>query len=282
MTIAVAVRKGGETVIAADTQNNFGHNRAPIANHRTQKILTVGGNHLATSGWGLYANILDDFLGRKRLPKLDTERDVFRFFQAFWKALHEHYSLVNDQCQNEEERSPFGDLDASFLLANAGGIFYVSSDTSVTAFEQYYAVGSGAEFALGALHAAPLGQGALRGRSRHAVLAVEHDGLVGELLDRLGIGRDLVAREVLRAGDVAVLELVGGAQVHQHGAGIGEADRLVRRDREGRRAALPDLVAEHHEDHEQEPARQERVIGGIIEQSVHGSRALYMRGQSPD
>ena len=153
MTIAIAVRKGGETVIAADTQNNFGHNRAPITNHRTQKILTVGGNHLATSGWGLYANILDDFLGRKRLPKLDTERDVFRFFQAFWKALHEHYSLVNDQCQNEEERSPFGDLDASFLLANAGGIFYVSSDTSVTAFEQYYAVGSGAEFALGALHA---------------------------------------------------------------------------------------------------------------------------------
>ncbi len=153
MTIAVAVRKGGEIVIAADTQNNFGHNRAPIANHRTQKILTVGGNHLATSGWGLYANILDDFLARKRAPKLDTERDVFRFFQTFWKVLHEHYSLVNDQCQNEEERSPFGDLDASFLLANGGGIFFVSSDTSVTEFQQYYAVGSGAEFALGALHA---------------------------------------------------------------------------------------------------------------------------------
>ena len=132
MTIAVAVRKGGEIVIAADTQNNFGHNRAPIANHRTQKILTVGGNHLATSGWGLYANILDDFLARKRAPKLDTERDVFRFFQTFWKALHEHYSLVNDQCQHEEERSPFGDLDASFLLVNGGGIFFVSSDTSVT------------------------------------------------------------------------------------------------------------------------------------------------------
>jgi ATP-dependent HslUV protease subunit HslV len=153
MTVAVAVRKGGQIVLAADTQNNFGHNRAPISNHRTQKILTVGDNHLATSGWGLYANILDDFLARKRPPKLDSERDVFRFFQAFWKALHEQYSLVNDQCQAEEERSPFGDLYASFLLVNGGGIFYVSSDTSVTAFEQYYAVGSGAEFALGALHA---------------------------------------------------------------------------------------------------------------------------------
>ena len=153
MTIAVAVRKGGEIVLAADTQNNFGHNRAPIANHRTQKIITVGANHLATSGWGLYANILTDFLARRRVPKLDTERDVFRFFQAFWKALHEQYSLVNDQCQNEEDRSPFGDLDASFLLVNPGGIFFVSSDTSVTEFQQYYAVGSGAEFALGALHA---------------------------------------------------------------------------------------------------------------------------------
>ncbi|HCO43651.1 hypothetical protein [Immundisolibacter sp.] len=153
MTIAVAVRKGGVTVIAADTQNNFGHNRVPIGNHRTQKILSVGDTYVATSGWGVYANILDDFLHRRRAPRLDSERDVFRFFQNFWKALHERYSLVNDQCQGEEESSPFGDLDASFLLANDGGIFYVSSDTSVTAFEQYYAVGSGAEFALGALHA---------------------------------------------------------------------------------------------------------------------------------
>ena len=153
MTIAVAVRKGGEIVLAADTQSNFGHNRTPIGNHRTQKILTVGGNHLATSGWGLYANILGDFLARKRTPKLDSERDVFRFFQGFWKALHEQYTMVNDQCQHEDEPSPFGDLDASFLLANGGGIFLVSSDTSVTEFQQYYAVGSGAEFALGALHA---------------------------------------------------------------------------------------------------------------------------------
>lgn len=153
MTIAVAVRKGGQTVIAADTQSNFGHNRAPLGNHRTQKILTLGANHLATSGWGLYANILNDFLARKRTPKLDSEGDVFRFFQTFWKALHEQYTMVNDQCQNEEERSPFGDLDASFLLVNGAGIFFVSSDTSVTAFQQYYAVGSGAEFALGALHA---------------------------------------------------------------------------------------------------------------------------------
>lgn len=153
MTIAVAVRKGGETVIAADTQNNFGHNRVPTGNHRTQKILTVGDTRVATSGWGVYANILDDFLHRRRPPRLGSEREVFRFFQAFWKALREHYSLVNDQCQAEEERSPFGDLDASFLLVNGGGIFFVSSDTSVTVFEQYYAVGSGAEFALGALHA---------------------------------------------------------------------------------------------------------------------------------
>lgn len=152
MTIAVAVRKGGETVIAADTQNNFGHNRVPMGNHRTQRSWLS-----ATLTWPPPAGVcmptswmISCIAGGRRGWAASGTCSVF---QNFWKALHEHYSLVNDQCQGEEESSPFGDLDASFLLVNGDGIFFVSSDTAVTAFEQYYAVGSGAEFALGALHA---------------------------------------------------------------------------------------------------------------------------------
>jgi len=58
---------------------------------------------------------------------------------------------VNDQCS--ETDTPFGDLDASFLVAAPSGIYYVACDMSVTEFDQYYAVGSGAGYALGALHA---------------------------------------------------------------------------------------------------------------------------------
>jgi ATP-dependent HslUV protease, peptidase subunit HslV len=153
MTIAVAVRKGREIVVAADTQNNFGSARATPDNHLSHKIMPVGDALVATSGWGLYANILDDFVARgRRAPALGTEREVFRFFQQFWRALKDQYSLVNEQC-HDDDHSPFGDLDASFLVVNPAGIFFVSSDTSVTPFEKYHAVGSGTDYALGALHA---------------------------------------------------------------------------------------------------------------------------------
>jgi ATP-dependent HslUV protease subunit HslV len=151
MSIAVAVRKGRKTVIAADTQSNFGDRRVTIANHRAPKIRRVGKTYVATSGWGIYDDILRDYLARARPPSLRTEKDVFAFFMKLWKQLHERYSLVNDQA-HQDDHSPFGDLDAAFLVVNKDSILHVSGNMSVSRFEQYYAIGSGADFALGALH----------------------------------------------------------------------------------------------------------------------------------
>lgn len=152
MSIAVAVKKGRKTVIAADTQSNFGDRKVTLDNHRAPKIRRVGSTYIATTGWGIYDDILRDYLTRARRPPLRTEKDVFTFFMRFWKQLHERYSLVNDQ-PHEDDRSPFGDLDAAFLVVSRGAILQVSGNMSVSRFEQYYAVGSGADFAIGALHA---------------------------------------------------------------------------------------------------------------------------------
>ena len=76
---------------------------------------------------------------------------VFQFFKAFWQALHKTYPFVNDQCDDEE--SPFGELDADFLITTKKSIFYVSSNMSVTEFLKFHAIGSGCEYALGAMHA---------------------------------------------------------------------------------------------------------------------------------
>lgn len=152
MSVAVAVRKGNEIVIAADTQTNFGSSKVNPVNHRAQKIRTFGTSFLATTGWGIYDNILDDIAARGKLPSLTTRKSIFAFFLKMWRTLHAKYPFVNDQSDKEHE-SPFADLGAAFLLANRGGIFYVAGDLSVTEFKEYYAVGSGCDFALGALHA---------------------------------------------------------------------------------------------------------------------------------
>lgn len=152
MSIAVAVQKHGQIVVAADTQDNFGSSTVSLENYRSRKILQVGGSYIATTGWGIYEDILTDYLAHTPEAALDKKAHIFAFFMKFWKDLHEHYSFVKDQSEDEHE-SPFGGLDATFLITNPHGIFYVSSNMSVTQFEQYFAIGSGADFSLGVMYA---------------------------------------------------------------------------------------------------------------------------------
>jgi len=150
MSIVVAVVKEGRTVMAADTQSNFGAEVQPPDNLSTIKIRRVGKSLLGRSGWGVYDNILVDLLGRGETPELDDREKIFRFFTDLWKVLHQRYAFVNDQSKRKD--GPFGDLGGSFLVANANGIFYVASNLGVTRFEKYYAIGAGADYSLGALY----------------------------------------------------------------------------------------------------------------------------------
>jgi ATP-dependent HslUV protease subunit HslV len=152
MSVAVAVQKDHQIVIASDTQDNFGSNRVSFDNYSSKKIIPVGSSYVATTGWGIYEDILDDYLVAKRDLSLDSKQQIFSFFMNFWKDLHEKYSFVKDQT-DEDDDSPFGGLDATFLIANPYGIFYVSSNMSVTRFEKYFAIGSGADFSLGTIYA---------------------------------------------------------------------------------------------------------------------------------
>ena len=152
MSIAVAVRKQGKTVIAADTQESFGDRRVLRSNHRSTKILHVGSAYVAQTGWGIYENILADYLSKGPVPRLRNGKEIFAFFVRFWKQLRHKYSFVKDQVDSEDH-SPFADLDASFLVVNRAGIFSIAGNMSVTEFKEYYAIGSGSSYALGALHA---------------------------------------------------------------------------------------------------------------------------------
>lgn len=151
MSVAVAVASRGKIVIAADSKRTFGSGVVTTENFSDVKIRKVGGAYLAATGWGLYNNILDDYLEHKRRVRIDDQRSIFTFFRHLWKDLHERYSFVSDQRPDDE--SPFGDIDASFLIVSPRGIYSVACDLSITRFTQYYAIGSGAPYALGALHA---------------------------------------------------------------------------------------------------------------------------------
>lgn len=152
MSIAVAVCKNQQTVIATDSLVCFGSGQVTANNYQTDKTLRLGDTIIAATGWALYDNLLSDYIQSiEILPNLHNETTIFRFFVDFWKKMKADYNFINDQC--DDKNSPFADLDAQFLLVNAKGIFSVSPNMNVIRFKQYYAIGSGADYALGALHA---------------------------------------------------------------------------------------------------------------------------------
>ena len=150
MSIVVAVTKDNRTVMAADTMGFYGSQRVPVDNSRAFKIRRVGPVLLAMTGWSVYDNIIDDMLVKQPDVSLGTAQEIFNFFMILWADLHERYPFVNDQAATKD--SPFGDLDATFLIANGGGIFKIASDTNVSHFKKYYAIGSGSDYALGCLY----------------------------------------------------------------------------------------------------------------------------------
>ncbi|MGR3173790.1 MAG: hypothetical protein ACUZ8N_04245 [Candidatus Scalindua sp.] len=150
MSIAVVVKKGNEIVIGADTLQSFDTNMAASDNLNESKLRHIGPVILASTGWGLYDNIFDDYLKRKKSVRLSKKQEVFMFFEKLWPVLHEKYSFVNNQC--DDSNSPFGELDSSFLIATKKRIFYISSDMCVTEFLKFYAIGVGRDYAIGAMH----------------------------------------------------------------------------------------------------------------------------------
>ena len=175
MSIALAIEKNGELILAADTLTSFGHTKVPPVLHAADKIRRVGASFLATTGWGLYETILDDVIARRKNIKLGSREQIFDFFLRLWNDLHKKYSFVNDQI-DEKEAGPFGNLDSTFLVAGRAGIFYVGPDMSVTQVKHYFAIGSGAQFALGTLHAlhdSKLGAEAIARRAVEAAIAFD-------------------------------------------------------------------------------------------------------------
>ena len=189
MSIAVAVRKGGHIALATDSMTSMGPERVPAENRTDRKYITLGNVHLATTGWTLYSNILEDLLARRRgVPRLSDERAIFRFFNEFWHVLHERYSFVRDQAGGDDDGSPFGSLDSSFLVVAPGGLFSVATDLSVTRFERYFAIGSGAHAAMGACHALFDGPGSAAEVARAAAAAaIAHDIYCGPPINEVSV-----------------------------------------------------------------------------------------------
>ncbi|MCH2133618.1 MAG: hypothetical protein MK116_07695 [Phycisphaerales bacterium] len=150
MSIIVAIHRHATITMGADTLTCFGDGeQSPQENCQTRKILPMGEAFIGGTGWAVYDDIIEHWMANREAPTLDTKSAVFAYFLELWQGMRDGYPFVNDQSNSKD--TPFADLDSTFLVAGSGGLFKVSSDLGVTAFNRYAAIGSGAEYAMGAI-----------------------------------------------------------------------------------------------------------------------------------
>ena len=151
MTTLVVVKKNGMATLAADTLARYGSTLETadfIAN--SDKLLTVGPAHIGPAGPASAQLVLRSyFADPERRVSFDSLQEIFETFREMQSVLKESYHLN----PKEDESDPFDSLQMEILVACPAGIFGVYPLRSVQEYRKFYAFGSGAAYALGALQA---------------------------------------------------------------------------------------------------------------------------------
>jgi ATP-dependent HslUV protease subunit HslV len=148
MTTIVVVRRDGNAVIAADSLTTFGTTRlAPSYDRHPHKITSYGDSFLGVAGSAAHQLVLENLLVRS--PNLD-----FHGKAAIYDSFRKLHPILKDEAflnPKEEDDDPYESSQMTVMLANPSGIFAVYSMREVFEFDRFWAIGSGRDFALGAM-----------------------------------------------------------------------------------------------------------------------------------
>ena len=155
MTTLVVVKKAGQVAIAADTLVTFGDTSLTHrfeANSKIFKIDTPDGvSYIGMAGTVAHFPVLRKAMAT--LPrediKLGSRDEVFETFLKLHPLLKETFFLQS----KEDDNDPYESSQFTVVIANANGIFGLYSYREVFEFKEFWGIGSGRSFALGAMHA---------------------------------------------------------------------------------------------------------------------------------
>ena len=150
MTTLVTVRKDDDIVIAADSLTTFGDTRLAAEHDRTyDKIVRHRDTYIGLCGSAAHQLVFESLLAKHAELDFSNKSAIFETFRQLHPILKEQHYLN----PKEEEDDPYESTQITALIANASGIFGVFSMREVFEYTQFWAAGSGREYALGAMHA---------------------------------------------------------------------------------------------------------------------------------
>ncbi|MBV8667165.1 MAG: MFS transporter [Burkholderiaceae bacterium] len=149
MTTCVVVKKNNQIAIAADSLVTFGDTRLSHAYEVNSKIFQIGDSYVTLAGTAAHFPVMRKLLTEMGEEcKLSSRDEVFETFTKAHQILKERYFLNT----KEEEDDPYESSQITSLVANPHGIFGVYSYREVFSFDRFWGIGSGRNFALGAMY----------------------------------------------------------------------------------------------------------------------------------
>jgi ATP-dependent HslUV protease, peptidase subunit HslV len=168
MTTIVVVKKGGIAIIAGDSLTTFGGTRLAASHDASpDKILKHNKTYFGVAGSAAHQLVLENILQRNPDFDFQGRTQIFESFRKMHPILKEE-AFLNPK---EEEDDPYESSQLTTLLANSSGIFGVYSMREVFEFEQFWSIGSGRDFALGAMYMLYDGKKSAEEIARAGVLA---------------------------------------------------------------------------------------------------------------
>lgn len=149
MSTIVVVRKGRQACIACDTLATVGSRKQKA--HYVQapdKIFQFQGSYIGTTGYAVHNAVLQSYFTRyPENVSLDTPAGIFETWRTMHKILREEYHMN----PRRETDDPYETTRISALVVNPRGIFGVTPARDVESFPRFWAIGSGTDYALGAM-----------------------------------------------------------------------------------------------------------------------------------
>jgi ATP-dependent HslUV protease, peptidase subunit HslV len=149
MTTIVVVRKGSSAVIAADSLTTFGTTRlAPAYDRHPHKVVAYRDSFIGVAGSAAHQLVLENLLERNQELDLAGKAAIYESFRKLHPLLKDE-AFLNPK---EEDDDPYESSQMTLMIVNPSGVYAVYSMREVFEFDRFWAIGSGRDFALGAMY----------------------------------------------------------------------------------------------------------------------------------
>lgn len=151
MSTLVVVRKGLKAVIASDSQ--FGQGSTKVSAHHqinNRKIFQIEDAYIGFTGWSALMAVFGHLSEHSPESfRFGSRSQIFQTFLSLHQKLKDDYFLDT----KEKDDQPVESSQWDCLIAAPSGIYQVQSYREVMEYRDYWADGSGTEYALGAMQA---------------------------------------------------------------------------------------------------------------------------------